>query len=137
VVWISSAMLLWAINASRMFRITPIAKEAIFNSISDGIIVLDESERLIECNQAGKAMFEEWDQAMLGRRIDVVWRTLTGAAFPFDLQAEGAQEWQVELQGQTYIYQVRTSPLQHASHNHMGTLLIFTDITALKGLQVK
>ncbi len=138
VVWISSAMLLWSINSSRMFHITPVAKEAIFNSIHDGVIVLDESKRLIECNQAGKSMFKEWDQSLLGRRIDVVWRELTGESFPFDLEAAaGDQELTVTLNGQACIYQVRTSPLQHAHHNSTGTLLIFTDITALKELQMK
>ncbi|WP_322090975.1 histidine kinase N-terminal 7TM domain-containing protein [Cytobacillus massiliigabonensis] len=53
VLWISSLLYLWSIHSSRMFTIMPIAKDAIFNSINDGVIVLDETNRLIELNQAG------------------------------------------------------------------------------------
>lgn len=49
-----------------MFTIMPIAKDAIFNSINDGVIVLDESYRLIEFNQASRRMFQKLNKTMFG-----------------------------------------------------------------------
>ena len=59
VLWVSSFLYLWSINSSRMFTVMPVAKDAIFNSINDGVIVLDESYRLIEFNLASKNMFPQ------------------------------------------------------------------------------
>ncbi|WP_353961081.1 histidine kinase N-terminal 7TM domain-containing protein [Neobacillus sp. CF12] len=40
VLWLSSLLYLWSISSSRMFTIMPIAKDAIFNSINDGVYKL-------------------------------------------------------------------------------------------------
>ncbi|MBT2657636.1 diguanylate cyclase [Bacillus sp. ISL-18] len=137
VLWLSSLLYLWSINTSRMFTIMPVAKDAIFNSINDGVIVLDESYRLIEFNQACKNMFPPLNKSMFGLSFDRVWPMLSGGSSPFMLK-EAASTWEMQLAVDHLerIYQVRTSSLQHAN-NSKGQLIIFTDITELKRLQVK
>lgn len=137
VLWLSSLLYLWAINSSRMFTIMPIAKDAIFNSINDGVMVLDDSYRLIEFNQACKVMFPNINKTMFGKAFDQVWVLLSGVSFPAKLEvAAHTYEIQLAEDHSQRIYQVRTAPLQHA-HNSKGLLLIFTDITEIKRLQVK
>lgn len=133
VIWITSLLYLWSINSSRLFTIMPIAKDAIFNSIRDGVIVLDESSRLIEFNQACNRMFQKLNKSMFGMDFEKVWYELSDVPFPFDL---GTVEVIQELTIQKLVYQVRTSTIQHANHSQ-GQLIIFTDITELKELQVK
>jgi len=138
VLWFSSLLYLWSISSSRMFRIMPIAKATIFNSINDGVIVLDESGRLIEFNQASKGMFPSLSKTMFGMDFDEVWQGFSGDRFPFKLEAK-AYSQELKHRGndqQEYTYQVHTTPLQHANHLS-GLLLIFTDITEIKRLQVK
>lgn len=134
VLWLSSLLYLWSINSSRMFTIMPIAKDTIFNSINDGVIVLDESYRLIEFNQACMRMFPQLTKSMFGLEFDKVWFELSGDSFPFKVEA--AWEIQLAAADSKRIYQVRTSSLQHANNNK-GLLIIFTDITELKRLQMK
>lgn len=138
VLWLSSLLYLWAITSSRMFAIMPIAKDAIFNSINDGVIVLDESHRIIEFNQACKRMFPLLNKAMFGRSFDKAWSFLSGGSLPFKFEdAAYVQELQLfAADDSERTYQVRTSSLQHAS-NHKGLLIIFTDITELKRLQME
>ncbi len=137
VLWLSSLFYLWTITSSRMFSIMPIAKDAIFNSINDGVMVLDDSNRLIEFNLAGKGMFPLIDKSMIGMDFLTVWYQLTGEFFPSQLTtAEDNQELQITTIHSKRIYQVRTSSLKHGN-NRKGRLLIFTDITELKRLQVK
>jgi hypothetical protein len=57
VLWLSSLLYLWSISSSRMFTLMPIAKSIIFNSINDGVMVLDESIQLIEFNQICEKYF--------------------------------------------------------------------------------
>ncbi|MEH7109793.1 histidine kinase N-terminal 7TM domain-containing diguanylate cyclase, partial [Bacillus sp. JJ1764] len=133
----SSLLYLWSINASRLFSIMPIAKDAIFNSINDGVMVLDESNRLIEFNQAGKDMFPLINKLMFGMDFHKVWLLITGSTFPFTLEAAGVnQELRLASHQSERIYKVRTSPLQ-PTNNSDGQLIIFSDITELKMLQIK
>ncbi|WP_078381913.1 histidine kinase N-terminal 7TM domain-containing diguanylate cyclase [Sutcliffiella halmapala] len=132
----SSLLYLWAISSSRLFTITPIAKDSIFNSINDGVIVLDESNRLIEFNQASKGMFPPLTKSMFGMDFDKVWFELSGESFPSKLEIAFHREIKLETNNSKRIYQVRTSSLQQAN-NSKGLLIIFTDITELKRLQVK
>ncbi|MDQ0207365.1 histidine kinase N-terminal 7TM domain-containing diguanylate cyclase [Alkalicoccobacillus murimartini] len=137
VLWFTSLLYVWSINSTRMFTVMPIAKDSIFNSINDGVIVLDESHRMIEFNEAYKSMFPSMHKSMVGMDFKYVWLGLTGEAFPLDLDsADITSEIQLKNDDTPYIYQVRMSPLQHAN-NRKGLLLIFTEVTELKRLQLE
>ncbi|MCT1540452.1 MULTISPECIES: GGDEF domain-containing protein [Lysinibacillus] len=111
----------------------PVAKDAIFHSINDGVIVLDESARLIEFNQACSKVFPQLTRSMIGRDIGETWLEVTGQPMPFTLEAVvNTQDIEIVLSDHTY--QVRVTELQHVNHGK-GLLLIFTDITELKELQ--
>ncbi|WP_425435937.1 diguanylate cyclase [Metabacillus halosaccharovorans] len=135
VLWLSSLLYLWSINTSRLFTLTPIAKTTIFNSINDGVIVLDEFYRLIEFNQSCKSMFPNINTSMLGTGFEKVWLQLSGSPFPTKIERTSTFTKEIHLASDR-IYQVRSSSLQHAKYEK-GLLIIFTDITELKRLQVK
>nr|WP_239581565.1 diguanylate cyclase [Jeotgalibacillus terrae] len=138
VLWISSILYLWSIGSSRLFRIMPIAKTTIFNSINDGVIVLDASRRLIEYNQASENMFPKLSKAMFGRDFNYVWKQVSGKDFPFQsMEAAAQQELQLSGEdGPIHTYQVRSTPIHHGFH-YKGQLIIFTDITEVKRLQLQ
>ncbi|RIW28812.1 diguanylate cyclase [Bacillus salacetis] len=137
VLWLTSLFYFWAIRSSRMFSIMPIAKDAIFNSINDGVIVLDEAGRLIEFNQAGKSMFPQLYRNMFGWEFSKVWTSISASAFP--LQLKNAPFHQEVSPGngrgeQENTYQVHVTRLQDGQR-HNGFLMIFNDITEVKKLQ--
>jgi diguanylate cyclase (GGDEF)-like protein len=137
VLWLSSLLYLWAINSSRMFTIMPIAKDTIFNSINDGVIVLDESHQLIEFNQACQRMFPRLNKSLLGMDFNQVCIELSGKSLPIHFDdSMFTQEIQLGDEQSKRIYQVRTSLLQYANYCK-GLLIIFTDITEFKRMQVK
>lgn len=137
ILWVSSLLYLWSINSSKLFKIMPIAKDAIFNSINDGVIVLDDSYRIIEFNKACEPMFPLLNKSMFGKDFDEVWFTLSGSSFPFSLNtSELKSEIELVVDDSNRIYQVRTSTLERVTSGK-GLLLIFTDITEIKRLQKK
>ncbi|WP_318245193.1 histidine kinase N-terminal 7TM domain-containing diguanylate cyclase [Solibacillus faecavium] len=138
ILWISSLLYLLSISTSSLFTIMPIAKDKIFNSINDGVIVLDESFRLIEYNQASKAMLPHLNNSLFGKNFVEIWTDHTGGTLPFKLGADvgDIQELKLKLDDGERIYQVRTTPLEQA-RNRKGLLLVFTDITEIKRLQEK
>jgi len=133
----TSALYLWSISKSGLFTVMPIAKDAIFQSIKDGVIVLDETYRIIEFNYASKRMFPQLDKTMYGMDFDLVWLSLSGHTFPINLENDMVNQEITLMNGEQSerIYQVRTSHLQQK--NFKGHLIIFTDITDLKNLQLK
>jgi len=138
VMWMTSLFYLWSISTSRMFTLMPIAKDIIFNSINDGAMVLDEDNRLIEFNKSSQQMFPGLSLTALGKPFLEVWQSLLHDSPPFSLEhGLSQQEFQVPTKAGTIsTYQVRISKVQHASKSE-GLLLIFTDFTELKRLQVK
>lgn len=138
ILWLSSLLYLWAISTSQLFRIMPIAKDTIYNSINDGAIVLDASYRLIEFNQASKVMLPNLNKSMFGKNFVKFWKEQTGDALPFRLMSdiEDVQEVRLCSEHEERVYQVRITSLEQA-RNSKGLLLVFTDITEIKRLQKK
>lgn len=137
VLWLTSILYLWAISTTRLFTVMPIAKDAIFNSISDGVLVLDEEHHLIEFNEASNRMFPQLRKTMVGLDFDEIWLEVTGGFNEFQLGNLGAErELKLEIELSENIYQVRTSILKHGNLKK-GFLIIFTEITELKRLQSK
>jgi len=137
VLWLTSLLYLWSISTTRLFTVMPIAKDAIFQSISDGVIVLDEKHHLIEFNKASKRMFPKLNKNMVGRNFHELWIEVAGVVDEFQLASvEAEQEMKFEIESSNDIYQVRTTILKHGNLKK-GFLIILTEITELKRLQLK
>lgn len=137
VLWVSSVLYVWSISSSRLFMVMPVAKDAIFHSINDGVIVLDKYDRIIEFNQACQEMFPRLNKSLYGVRFENVWKDVSGDSVPFQLTKEGQnQEITLVLNESERVYQIRITSLEQAQVSN-GRLLVFTDITELKQLQVK
>ncbi|SJN27906.1 FOG: GGDEF domain [Marinilactibacillus psychrotolerans 42ea] len=130
VIWVSSLVYLWAIHSSRLFKLMPVAKDVIFNSIDDAVLVLDESFRLVEINRACKVQFPSFNHSLLGMNIEKVWSELFNIPFTVKI---GVTEVSLKL-NEEKVYQVRLSMLDPL-RNINGYLIIFTDITEIKRLQ--
>ena len=49
--------LFWAMYRFRLFEITPVARETVVRVMTDGVIVLDSNDRLVDVNPAGEQIF--------------------------------------------------------------------------------
>ena len=136
VMCITSGLYIWAILSAKMLTVIPIAKETIFDSMREGVIVLDSAERLSDYNRAIARMIPALSPAMIGRTLNEVWTELTGAPYPFVHQPDGRDEelvWTTD--GAEQFYQVRYSPLRQRNGETAGGLLMFINVTELKRLQ--
>jgi len=135
----SSLFIWWAIVSSRLLTIVPIAKETIFNSIKDGVIVFDIRNRMVEYNHGCQSMFNKLDRSLLGQPLDKVWPDLFGGSAPVpDLSVESQELEVVSNEPNERIYQVRISPLKRSANSPRdGSVMIITDITELKRMQLR
>nr|WP_154895954.1 histidine kinase N-terminal 7TM domain-containing protein [Paenibacillus xylanexedens] len=133
---VTSSMYIWAILSSRLLTIVPIAKDSIFESMREGVIVLDGSNRLVDYNKALRDMLPELETSMVGQPLNDIWLSLAGETFPVEYGREGLQTdlyWQ--LHGQTVCYQVRTSYVYNKNGETVGSLIMLIDITEQRFLQ--
>ncbi|MBP2002396.1 diguanylate cyclase (GGDEF)-like protein [Paenibacillus shirakamiensis] len=126
VMCLTSALYIWALITTRLLTIIPIAKERIFESMRDGVVVLDSSNRIIDYNQALLQFIPSMTPKMIGQSLDEVWGQLTGKAFPARYAVDGSEE--VAWNSTTYV-QVRSSVIKLRNNEEAGRLLMLVDVT--------
>lgn len=136
VMCVTSTLYIWAIVSTRMLTVVPIAKETIFESMGEGVVVLDLAERLIDFNRAAASMIPSLHSSMIGTTLDEIWIGLTGSPFPVARHPYGMQGeliWSAESEKR--FYQIRSSVVRHRNGEQAGSLLMLIDVTELKRLQ--
>ncbi|MFF2885486.1 histidine kinase N-terminal 7TM domain-containing protein [Paenibacillus sp. NPDC057967] len=136
VLCITSAMYIWAMMSTHMLRITPIAKESLFESMAEGVLVLDLSEKLVDYNGAAQRMLPQLKASMIGDTLDVLWKKMCGSKFPVARAGGGIQghvKWQ--LQHASSDYEVRSSVIKGKRGDSVGSLLMLIDATERYRLQ--
>jgi diguanylate cyclase (GGDEF)-like protein len=136
VMWITSGLYIWAILSANMLSLLPIAKETIFDNMSEGVIVLDGMHRLVDFNTAAKQMFPELKFTMVGYSLNELWIELTGTNYPIPLgQDQGYYDLSLNSDNGIKHFQVRTSSLKQRKQQRAGSLIMLIDVTELKQLQ--
>ncbi|MBD2845377.1 diguanylate cyclase [Paenibacillus sp. IB182496] len=133
---ISSALYIWVLFSTRMLTIVPIAKEHLFESMREGVIVLSPERKLVDFNGAVSRMLPGLSTDMLGLTLDEAWQQLTGVVFPVRGLRDGEQKelpWVAD--GRNCCYQVRSSLIRGKDGEPVGSLLMFIDVTEQRLLQ--
>lgn len=135
----------WGLFRFRLLDIVPVARNAIVEGMSDGVIVLDAQNRIVDFNPAAERIFDRAASEIIGEPgLQILthpsgrplYSQSTGLARILAEQPLNATEIQTELvhsQGNAQRYfDVRTSPLTHHNGAMAGRLVVLRDITELK-----
>ena len=135
----TSLLMWWTVESNRLLTIIPIAKETIFHSIGDGVLVLDREGRLVEFNDSCRNLFPALDQSLFGQPLESVWKMMFGpASAPFTPGTEYEEREVQTGEPEERIFRVRISPLKQRGRRELrGTVMIITDITEFKRMQRK
>jgi diguanylate cyclase (GGDEF)-like protein len=129
---VTSSLYIWAIRTTDMFNVVPIARGHVFESMRDGVLVLDLSDRLVDYNRAALRMIPELSGMGIGASFDKLWTSGSAPEAPQLKQQEGLQ-WvrRIRLsQGDEEIqYEVRSLPVQVRSGQSVGRMLMLIDVT--------
>ena len=66
---ITGLLFVWALYGSRLLDISPIARDNLVNSLSDGMIALDIQNRIIDINQTASEMFASSPANLFGKDL--------------------------------------------------------------------
>ena len=138
VMCITSSMYIWALVSTRMLTVIPIAKDRIFESMREGVLVLDHADRLVDFNAAAARMLPALDASLLGEPVRSFWSRVVGSLLPEEQPLSTLEQDIVCPRGDlTTHYQLRSSPIVLRDGEQAGSLLMLIDITEQKQLQQK
>ncbi|MFF2481082.1 histidine kinase N-terminal 7TM domain-containing protein [Paenibacillus sp. NPDC058071] len=138
---VTAALYLWALASKGMLNVAPIARDYLFESMSDGVFVLDHDNRLVDYNKAAALIMPELKPAAVGRSLEPLWRLHTDVALDMtpvetvDLTEGGQEEIAWRLGDKSMHYQVRVSAVRNRNGQQIGRLIVLIDVTEMVRLQ--
>lgn len=124
----------WMLLQNHAFRVVPIARSALFEHISDGMLVVDSNNRIIDMNLAAQHMLGHTFQAARGlhsAQLLAQWPDLVER-----LDDPCLQQAEFLLPGNPHRYfDLRITPLYDDGNQFAGRLCNFREITVQKGVE--
>lgn len=118
----------WGLSRYRLFDLAPVARDAVIDSMDDGMIVLDERNRIVDLNVAAQAAVGFPGDRAIGQPAE---RVLPWRDWPECAQVEPATRIEVRS-GRDRVqrqYDLTVSSLVDQDGQPAGRLLILRDIT--------
>lgn len=127
---ITGVLFLRALYGTRLLDLSPIARDKLVNSLSDGMIVLDIQNRIIDINQVASEIFASSPTTMLGKDLADI-APLSRPFLEQPLEQEIKTELEVGSMNKRY-FDVLISPLRDGPKKIIGRLIIYRNITDRK-----
>ncbi|KWX73668.1 hypothetical protein AMQ84_21565 [Paenibacillus riograndensis] len=138
---ITSTLYIWAILSRGMLTAAPIARENLFESMRDGVLVTDLSDTLVDYNRAAADMLQDLDASAIGKPLAQLFLPAGQDAVDYVMNSDPLISEERELgwnmNGETRYYQIRSSPVQKYGGDQVGRMIMLIDVTERTLLQEK
>jgi PAS domain S-box-containing protein len=126
---ISAALLTWAIFRHGLLDVIPAARHTIIENMSDAVLVLDQSHRVVDLNPAARRLVATSAASPIGQPLVEL---LPESARSLSAAIAGAElrEAEVALEGRDY--ELRVSPVRNKDGAVTGRVLLLHDVTEQK-----
>ncbi|MBN1889946.1 MAG: SpoIIE family protein phosphatase [Thermoflexales bacterium] len=126
---LSGSMLAWAVFRYRLLDVVPVARDTLIDNMSDGMLVLDAHDRIVDINPAMQSILHASSAQVIGQPAAQVlgpWRDMVEHFQPkTDAQAEVVLGQGDEL----HHYDLGVSVLTNRHAQPSGWLIVMRDIT--------
>jgi PAS domain S-box-containing protein len=112
--------------------ITPVAHKAIMESMSEGVIVIDLQNRIVELNAAAQNSTGIQSSAAIGKPVDQIWPGWPEDLKPPYIGAAWLKEIGIKKNGQDKIFDFHLSHLKGNDDRLMGYVIVLHDMTDIK-----
>lgn len=133
---ITAIIFAYALWHYRLLDVVPIARHLLIERMSDGVLVLDAQNRVVDINRAAQQATGAPHTSPIGRPLEQVfaaWADLIGKSYD---ASEAHAEIVVGEAPQRHL-DLRISPLLDQRHTIVGRLIVWRDITELKRTQAE
>ncbi len=126
---VTGGLMGWGLFRYRMLTIVPVAREAIIESMSDGVIVLDEQNRVVDVNPAARAILRQPINAILGQPAAVIFQPWAQVAQRYQELTHVHEEIVLAQPEGEQHFDLRISPLMDPQRRLSGRLIVLRDIS--------
>ncbi len=132
---ITGTAVAWGIFKVGLVEITPIIRRRVIDEMQDGMLVLDEHDRVLEANPAVLRMAQVTED-VIGQPVKQVTDRWPELHLRFHYLTSGQEEVSLAYDdGTTRHYQVSVSPLLDKNDHLTGRLVMVHEITRLKQIE--
>ncbi|MDZ4230546.1 MAG: histidine kinase N-terminal 7TM domain-containing protein, partial [Dehalococcoidales bacterium] len=128
----SGLLIGWGLFRFRLFDIIPVARDSVIENMSEGVIVLDVQNRLIDINPAGQRIIGYPLSAVIGQPFASVlasYPEIVERSYVSATTIEAYAEVAIEKEGTRHHYELHASPLRDRRGRIIGRLIMLRDIT--------
>ena len=118
----------WALFRYRLLDLVPVARDALIDSMSDGMLVLDEQNRIVDLNPAAQSIIGISAGEAIGQPAAQILRSWQD----FADRLRDKTEAQAEITLDRSHYDLRISSLSDRRGRFTGRLIVLRDITQRK-----
>ncbi len=136
IVFISALVFGWGLFRYRLLDIVPIAREAVIESMGDGMVVLDAQERIIDFNPPAKKILGCPGSGCIGLPIEQVLPAWKQHHPDLNPQEHFRAEFTLAKEGQHIYHEMSSSPLKDRQGRTRGRLVLITDINERKRVEI-
>lgn len=133
---ISGILFAFAILRARFMDLIPVARSALIENMSDGVLMLDAKNRVVDYNSAMKTFLGDEPASLLGRHVT----ELLGEWFEYShsLTSDSPSQTELRIPNDPSRYlDLRVTPLYDAYRQVSGRLFVFRDVTERKDVEKK
>jgi len=129
---VTAVALTFAITRHRFLDIVPVARASAIEMLSEGFIILDDGERIVDVNKALLDILGTTEDKLIGQALpDNILKQLA-ANDSFVCNDDTKIEIALDRAGKPTYYLVHTSPLHKSSLRNYGRIMVFHDMTERK-----
>ncbi len=126
---ISGAAFAWALFRLRLLEIVPVARELVIEKMSDGLLVVDARDRIVDINPAIQGIIGLPARQIIGQRAEYVLNTWSSLLTITKPAAAMQSEISIQVEGNPRDYDVRITPMFDQHQRLVGRIVLVRDIT--------
>jgi diguanylate cyclase (GGDEF)-like protein/PAS domain S-box-containing protein len=131
---ITAICLIWAFYNRKLFDLRPIARSEAFKGMSDGVLILDDQNRIADFNPAAQMIMDFLSTDLIGEKLSDLCEVELAAKI---LMENTAKPLHLNKDGKSNFYDLRISYLSDRKDRAVGRILSFRDITKQKQMEAQ
>ncbi|MFC7238367.1 histidine kinase N-terminal 7TM domain-containing protein [Saliphagus sp. GCM10025317] len=120
---LTTPLVAWALFSHRLFEISPVARDVVFENLADGVVVLSDGGTVIDANDPARSLF---DDRILGISLPEAFEAYPEVVSVVDNDADNER---VTVETSEETKRLEVSALDVTSGGTVATVLLFEDVT--------
>jgi len=127
----------WGFSQLKLMEIIPVAKDAVFGSLKDPILVVDLQDRIIDATPSAFEIFDTEGTGLIGEKIGKILSKRSTLLNAIKDKKEKRIEISLDVNGSRRYYDMQVDTLYNRCGTVMGYILSMRDITERKEAELQ